>query len=58
MFCFMPVLKGMWKQHELWDGTYILSDLLDIHEAVDVQQKNEGLLYEHMKKKSEADKIR
>jgi len=29
-FLFLPVSAGMWKQHELWDGTYTLDDLLDI----------------------------
>ncbi len=31
---FTPVLRGLWRQCELWDGTYTLDDLLDIHEAL------------------------
>jgi hypothetical protein len=29
------------KQHELWDGTYTFSDLLDWHEMNDVRTENE-----------------
>ena len=40
-FLFLPVAAGMWKQHELWDGTYILDDLLDITEMIRVIRENE-----------------
>lgn len=40
-FLFGPVLAGLWKQHELWDGTYTLDDLLDINELLQVKQENE-----------------
>ena len=30
----------MWKQHELWDGTYTLDDLLDIVELIRIQNEN------------------
>ena len=33
---------GYWKQHELWDGTYTLDDLLDIAELVEVRNINEA----------------
>ena len=33
---------GMWRQHELWDGTYTLDDLLDIVELIRVQRENEN----------------
>ena len=33
---------GMWKQHELWDGTYTLDDLLDITELIRVRRENEN----------------
>ena len=56
MYCFAPVLKGFWKQHELWDGTYLLTDLLDIHEAMSVQQANEELIHEYYKNKAENEK--
>ena len=32
----------MWKQHELWDGTYTLDDLLDIVELIRVRRANEN----------------
>ena len=37
----MPVSAGMWKQHELWDGTYTLDDLLDAAELIRVKHENE-----------------
>ncbi len=33
-FCFLPVMAGMWRQHEVWDGTYTLDDLLDAVELI------------------------
>ena len=41
-FLFLPVAAGMWKQHELWDGTYTLDDLLDIAELIRVRRENEN----------------
>ena len=41
-FIFMPVAAGMWRQHELWDGTYTLDDLLDITEMIRVMRENEN----------------
>ena len=32
---------GYWRQHELWDGTYTLDDLLDITELIRVRRENE-----------------
>ena len=40
-FLFLPVSFGMWQQHELWDGTYTLDDLLDIAEMIQVRRENE-----------------
>ena len=37
----MPVAAGFWKQHELWDGTYTLDDLLDIVELIRVRNENQ-----------------
>lgn len=31
----------MWRQHELWDGTYTLDDLMDISEVLQVKAENE-----------------
>ncbi len=36
-----PVMAGYWKQHETWDGTYTLGDLMDIHEMMLVKNENE-----------------
>ena len=40
-FLFLPVAAGMWKQHELWDGTYTLDDLSDAAELIQVRRENE-----------------
>ena len=34
--------EGYWKQHELWDGTYTLDDLLDIAELIRVRNANQA----------------
>ena len=39
-FLFLPVALGYWQQHELWDGTYTLDDLLDITEVIAVQRES------------------
>jgi hypothetical protein len=31
----------LWKQHELWDGTYNIDDLFDIVEVLIVKAENE-----------------
>ena len=38
---FVPVAAGYWRQHELWDGTYTLDDLLDILELIALRSENE-----------------
>ena len=38
---FLPVAAGLWRQHELWDGTYTLDDLLDIVEMLQVRAENQ-----------------
>ena len=40
-FLFLPVAAGHWRQHELWDGTYTLDDLLDAVELIRVKRENE-----------------
>ena len=40
-FLFLPVSAGLWRQHELWDGTYTLDDLLDAAELILVRRENE-----------------
>jgi hypothetical protein len=44
-----PVVAGLWKQHELWDGTYTLDDLLDIYEVMQVRAENERRAHEWAK---------
>ena len=46
-FAFLPVVAGMWQQHELWDGTYTLDDLLDAVEVIKVRRENEYRAMEH-----------
>ena len=48
-FLFLPVSAGYWKQHELWDGTYTLDDLLDIAELIRVKHENEYRAMEAIK---------
>ena len=40
-FLFLPVAAGLWRQHELWDGTYTLDDLPDAAELIQVRRENE-----------------
>ncbi|WP_430748914.1 DUF6889 family protein [Clostridium botulinum] len=49
-FLYAPVQAKYWKHHELWDGTYNLDDLLDIHELMEVSNENEIRAYESSKK--------
>ena len=48
-FLFLPVAAGLWRQHELWDGTYTLDDLLDAVELIRVKRENEYRALEAMK---------
>ena len=47
-FLFLPVAAGMWNQHELWDGTYTLDDLMVIVELFRVKHENEWRAREAM----------
>ena len=38
---FLPVAAGYWRQHEMWDGTYTLDDLMDILELMQVSNENQ-----------------
>ena len=40
-FALVPVMAGIWRQHEMWDGTYTFDDLLDAHEMLAVKTENE-----------------
>ena len=37
---------GLWRQRELWDGTYTLDDLLDAVELIVIRRENERILAE------------
>ena len=39
MYLFAPVLAGIWKQRELWDGTYDAGDLLDAHRLLELRDR-------------------
>nr|DAP01124.1 MAG TPA: hypothetical protein [Caudoviricetes sp.] len=43
----------MWKQHELWDGTYTFSDLLDAHEMILVTHENQRRAEEWQRKQED-----
>ena len=60
MILYIPVLKRLWKQHELWDGTYTITDLFDITEALLIKSKNQQLMFdsEMSKINSELDKVK
>jgi hypothetical protein len=44
-------MAGMWTQKEVWDGTYVIDDLLDAHEMLMVKAQNERRMHEAMKRK-------
>ena len=39
-FAYAPVAAGLWRQHEVFDGTYDFDDLLDAHELMAVKAAN------------------
>jgi len=41
----------MWQQHQVWDGTYSLDDLLDAHEILEIKRENELRAYEAAKQR-------
>ena len=45
-FLYMPVIAEKWQQHQLWDGTYTLDDLLDINEVIMVEVENKRRSHE------------
>jgi hypothetical protein len=32
------VIAGLWRQHELWDGTYTFLNLVEIHDVLDAKE--------------------
>jgi hypothetical protein len=45
-----PVEVGLWKLHETYDGTYIIDDLLDVLEILDVRDENRARAVEYEKR--------
>jgi len=46
-------MAGHWRQHELWDGTYTIDDLADMHEIMLVQAENEQIMQDYAKSRQE-----
>jgi hypothetical protein len=40
-YCWRPVLAGLWRQHELTDGTYDFHDLVTVNIVLDIKQEND-----------------
>lgn len=40
----------MWRQCEVFDGTYTIDDLLDAHEMLMVKAENEERMREYLKR--------
>lgn len=51
-FLWRPVAAGVWRHHEIFDGTYDIGDLLDIHEMLEIKEKNERRYREYVRPKS------
>lgn len=54
-FAYAPVFHGMWKQHEVFDGTYSLEDLLDAHEMLLVMNENKRRAEDYAASQREVD---
>jgi len=50
-------MAGLWRQHELKDGTYNYVDLLDILEMMNVQSENQERAKEQARRELEYGKI-
>ena len=48
-------MQGMWKQREVFDGTYDLDDLLDAHEMIILQAENKRRAQEYAESLREGD---
>ena len=46
-------MAGHWRQHELWDGTYTIDDLADMHEIMLVLAENEQIMQDYAKSRQE-----
>lgn len=53
-YLFTPIIAGHWRQHELWDGTYTIDDLADIHEMMIIQNENEQIMRDYLMARQEA----
>lgn len=41
----MPIREQFWQQHQLWDGTYTISDWLDILEQIPKSKEDKVKFY-------------
>ena len=49
---YLPVISGMWRQHELWDGTYTFDDWADAVEMIQVKSENEARVNDYIQENS------
>ncbi|WP_303229413.1 hypothetical protein [uncultured Dialister sp.] len=54
-FAFAPVAAGLWRQHEVFDGTYDFDDLMDAHEILAVKAINSARAAEAAKRNAGGD---
>lgn len=52
-FAYAPVAAGMWRQHEVFDGTYDFDDLMDAHELMAVKAINSERAREAAERRSQ-----
>jgi len=48
-------VAGMWRQHEVWDGRYTFSDLMDAHEILIVREENKRRAEEYAEQQRRLD---
>lgn len=46
-------MERYWQQHQLWDGTYTIDDLADIHEMICLRSDNERIAHDYIKAQNE-----
>lgn len=46
-------MAGVWQQHQVFDGTYTIDDLLDAHEMLIVKAENQRRFQEWQKANNE-----
>ena len=46
------MIAGKWQQHELWDGTYTITDWMDCVEMLSVEAENRARDFEAAEERS------